>query len=153
MQLSPQETVEGALDAAPGLAAAAGAAPLPPIGSPVVVVPPVAVPAPAGVGGADGAGPRGPELPAGPKSILSEPRAGRSSEPSGLGNNAAAAPLSYRIGYVESLRSAGMAQVAALALPGAAGLMAITSLGGLVGYRQAKAGNAVHTGGTARFMH
>jgi hypothetical protein len=143
MRLSPQETVEGALDEAPGLAAAAGAAPLPLIGLPAVVVPPVVVPAPAG--------PRGLELPVGPKSIVSEPRAGRPSEPRGLGNNAAAAPLYYRLGYVEYLRSAGMAQVAAVALPGTAGLMAITSLGGLVGYRQAEAGNAIRTG-AVRFL-
>ncbi len=59
---------------------------------------------------------------------------------------------SYRIGYTEYLRTAGLPQVAALAVPGLVGIMVLTGAGGLVGYRQAKAGHAVRVGGTARFM-
>ena len=58
----------------------------------------------------------------------------------------------YRIGYTEYLRTAGLPQVAALAVPGIAGILVLTGAGGLVGYRQAKAGHAVRAGGTARFM-
>ena len=53
---------------------------------------------------------------------------------------------------VEYLRTAGLPQVAALAVPGLVGILVLTGAGGLVGYRQAKAGHAVHVGGSARFM-
>ena len=46
-----------------------------------------------------------------------------------------------------------MSQVAALAAPGLAGMLVLTGAGGLLGYRQAKAGHAVRTGGTARFVN
>ena len=46
-----------------------------------------------------------------------------------------------------------MAELAGVALPGLAGIFGLTALGGLVGYRQAKAGHAVRTAGTARFLH
>jgi len=48
---------------------------------------------------------------------------------------------------------AAMAELAGMALPGLAGIFGLTALGGLVGYRQAKAGHAVRTAGTARFLH
>jgi hypothetical protein len=44
-----------------------------------------------------------------------------------------------------------LAALAALALPGAGGLMILTAAGVRVGYRQAKAGFAVRTAGIARF--
>ena len=44
-----------------------------------------------------------------------------------------------------------LAALAALALPGAGGLMILTAAGVRVGYRQAKAGFAVQTAGIARF--
>ena len=72
--------------------------------------------------------------------------------PANVGSNAALRIASYRIGYTEYLRTAGLPQVAALALPGIAGILVLTGAGGLVGYRQAKAGHAVRVGGTARFM-
>ena len=46
-----------------------------------------------------------------------------------------------------------MSQVAALAVPGVAGILVLTGAGGFVGYRQAKAGHAVRTGRTARFVN
>jgi hypothetical protein len=61
-------------------------------------------------------------------------------------------PPSTRVGYPRYLREAKMGEVAALALPGFAGLLALTALGGVVGYRQAKAGHVVRTAGTTRFM-
>lgn len=61
-------------------------------------------------------------------------------------------PASFRAGYPEYLRSARLTEVAGLALPGVAGIVALTALGGLVGFRQAKAGHAVRSAGTARFL-
>ena len=58
----------------------------------------------------------------------------------------------YRVGYGEYLRTAGMSQIAAVAVPGVAGILVLTGAGGFVGYRQAKAGRAVRTAGTARFI-
>jgi hypothetical protein len=72
--------------------------------------------------------------------------------PANVGSNVAAPNSSYRIGYTEYLRTAGLPQVAALAVPGLVGIMVLTGAGGLLGYRQAKAGHAVHVGGTARFI-
>lgn len=63
-----------------------------------------------------------------------------------------APPVAARIGYPDYLRSASPAQVAALALTGAAALAALTGAGGFVGYRQAKAGFALRAAGTARFL-
>lgn len=64
----------------------------------------------------------------------------------------AAQPDPPRIGYPDYIRDATVAQIAALALAGAAGLGALTGAGGVVGYRQAKAGFALRAAGTARFL-
>lgn len=61
-------------------------------------------------------------------------------------------PASTRVGYPRYLQEAKMGEVAALALPGFAGILALTALGGVVGYRQARAGHVVRTAGTTRFM-
>ena len=45
----------------------------------------------------------------------------------------------------------GLAALAALALPGAGGLVVLTAAGVRVGYRQAKAGFVLRTAGIARF--
>jgi hypothetical protein len=37
-------------------------------------------------------------------------------------------------------------------VPGVTGIIALAGVGGLVGYRQARAGHAVRATGTARFM-
>jgi hypothetical protein len=62
-------------------------------------------------------------------------------------------PTSYRVGYPEYLRTAGLSQVVALAGAGLAGMIVLTGAGGLVGYRQAKAGHAVRATSTARFVN
>ncbi|HET7666057.1 MAG TPA: hypothetical protein VFK56_08315 [Mycobacterium sp.] len=151
-QLPPEMQLPGAepsaLDAVPGVGAAAVQAPVPPISLPVIV-------APLGVGVGAGGGapaPRAPALPAAPRGATAQPPAGREPLPASVGSNAAVPPSSFRIGYTEYLRNAGLSQVAALALPGVAGMLVLTGAGGLVGYRQAKAGHAVHTSGTARFV-
>lgn len=65
---------------------------------------------------------------------------------------AAAQPHQSRPGYPAYLRDASPERVAALALAGVAGLAALTGAGGLAGYRQAKAGFALRSAGTARFL-
>jgi hypothetical protein len=105
-----------------------------------------------GVGGA-GAAPGAPALPVTPRGVSAEPPAGREPLPANVGSNVTVPASSYRIGYTDYLRSAGLSQVAALAVPGVAGMLVLTGAGGLVGYRQAKAGHAVHTNGTARFVN
>jgi len=62
-------------------------------------------------------------------------------------------PASYRVGNGEYLRTAGIPQIAALAVPGVAGILVLTATGGLLGYRQAKAGRAVRATRTVRFMN
>jgi hypothetical protein len=45
----------------------------------------------------------------------------------------------FRPGYPDYLRAAGLREVAAVAVPGFAGIVTLTAAGGLVGYRQARA--------------
>lgn len=65
---------------------------------------------------------------------------------------AADAPDLFRLGYPPELRHADLATMAALALPGLAAIVAMTALGGFVGYRQAKAGCALTPAGAGRFL-
>ena len=74
-------------------------------------------------------------------------------EPPRTGTSAGAPPTSFRPGYPDYLRGAGVAEVAALAGPGLAGILILTGLGALVGYRQAKAGHAVRSRRAAKFMN
>ena len=67
--------------------------------------------------------------------------AGREPLPANVGNNVAL-PASFRVGYANTCGPPESAQIAALAVPGVAGILALTGVGGLVGYRQAKAGSA-----------
>ena len=140
-ELLPQEVEPSVLDVVPSVCAAAAQLPAAPISLPVIVAPNAGL-------GAGGAAP-----PAGPRNVVAEPPAIRPSPPAGVGSNAPLSNSSYRIGYGEYLRSAGLSQVAALAVPGVTGILVLTGAGGLVGYRQAKAGHAVRTGGTARFVN
>jgi hypothetical protein len=76
----------------------------------------------------------------------------KSAPPAFSASNNALPPPSYRMGYVEYLRAAGFGEVAAVALPGFTGILILTGAGGLIGYRQARAGRSVRAGNTARFM-
>lgn len=58
----------------------------------------------------------------------------------------------YRAGYGEYLRTAGLGEIAAVAIPGFTGILVLTGAGGLLGYRQARAGHAVRSAGTVRFL-
>ncbi|MGB8408055.1 MAG: hypothetical protein WCE30_28720 [Mycobacterium sp.] len=59
----------------------------------------------------------------------------------------------FRSGYPEYLRAAGMSEVAAVAVPGFAGIITLTAAGGLLGYRQARAGHATAPSRAARFVN
>jgi hypothetical protein len=147
-ELMPPETEPGptVIDAEPGVGIAAAQLPIAPITLPVIVAPAI------GLGGGGGS-PGAPTLPLTPRGVTAELPAGREPLPANVGSNVAVPAASYRIGYTEYLRSAGLSQVAALAVPGLGGMLVLTGAGGLVGYRQAKAGRAVHTIGTARFVN
>jgi hypothetical protein len=57
-----------------------------------------------------------------------------------------------RLGYPDELRDADLAKVVSVALPGLAAIAGMTAFGGLVGYRQARAGYLVHAAGAGRFL-
>lgn len=57
-----------------------------------------------------------------------------------------------RMGYTEFLRRPGLPQLAGAALPGVAGILAMTLAGGIVGYRQANAGRMIRATGAARYL-
>lgn len=138
-------TIPDIVNPAPGLASAIAALPLPPVSVPQIVVPPGA-----GGGGAAGAGsgaapPAAPRAPSAPRSPREPPRSPVQSVDNPV------VPASYRVGYGEYLRTAGISQVVAVAVPGATGIMLLTGAGGIIGYRQARAALALRSGRSARF--
>lgn len=72
--------------------------------------------------------------------------------PGTAGSGTSEVPASFRVGYPEYLREAKIGEVAVFALPGFLGILALTALGGVVGYRQAKASHVGRAAGTARFL-
>ena len=136
------------IDAEPGVGVVASEISLAPITLPVIVAPPIGI---AG-GGAPGSLPTEP-VPGSPRGSSAEPPAGRQAPAAETGSYVNAPSASYRVGYTDYLRTAGISQVVALAAPGLAGMLVLTGAGGFIGYRQAKAGHAVRAGGTARFVN
>ena len=117
--------------------------------APVLSVPMVPPAAGTGSGSAAvGAAPRGPVGAKSPSPARGTPPAERPAAPRGSD----AVPASYRAGYGERLRTAPMSQVIAMAVPGATGIMLLTGAGGLIGYRQARAGLAIRAAGSGRFV-
>lgn len=116
---------------------------------------PVLVPTPSGAGPrpGPGTGRAGSPLSNRPRQGTAEPPPARQPPPATAGSNVAVGASSYRVGYGEYLRAAGLSQIAVLAVPGLAGILVLTGAGGLLGYRQAKAGHAVRTSGIARYMN
>ncbi|MEZ0339473.1 hypothetical protein ACAG25_05750 [Mycobacterium sp. pV006] len=138
------------VDTVPGVGLPATSPAGAPISVPVLPMVPVAVaPRPAGPGGPAAAAPR-PQAPPEPPARSPGPRAAESTAPLGNSGVASSAP---RVGYADYLRGAGLAQIAAVALPGLAGILVLTGAGGLLGYRQAKAGRAVAVRPVARFIN
>jgi hypothetical protein len=146
-------------DAVAGLATAASDLPFEPLTLPVIVVPGGGAAGGGGGGvGGPGAAPR-PGMPSGSNPPASRggstepPQSGRQQSPPAFSaGNRAMPPPSYRMGYGEYLRAAGLGEVAAVAIPGFTGILMLTGAGGLIGYRQARAGRSVRSSGTARFV-
>jgi hypothetical protein len=63
-----------------------------------------------------------------------------------LGND-----IAYRQGFPQYLRTARIGELATVALPGIAGLLALTASGGVIGYRQANSGRQLRMG-VERFL-
>jgi hypothetical protein len=139
-ELPPAEPV----NVVPGAEVPVAGAPVAPITVPVIVAPS------AGLGGGSAAATA--PLPRAPRVVEAEPPAVRQAPPAGSLSNASGPAPSYRAGYSDYLRTAGMSQLVALAAPGLTGILVLTGAGGLLGYRQAKAGHAVRPG-VARFVN
>lgn|GEM_PF-3359734 len=115
-----------------------------PIPAPIVVLPPVvAHPHPSGPAIA---------VPAKPNSTETQHPPARPELPGKSPAAPGLAPDGFRAGYATYLQSASIGEVAGLAGLGVSGLAALTAVGGLIGFRQAKAGLAVKAVGTARFL-
>ena len=89
--------------------------------------------------------------------------AGPASEPTGVEKLQAPLPLpdtsadplaemDFRAGYSDYLRNAGLAQITAIAVPGAVAILLFTAGGGFIGYRQARAGHVIRAEGITRFL-
>ena len=61
-------------------------------------------------------------------------------------------PAPVRLGYPDDLRDADLAKVVSMALPGLAAMFGMTAIGGVVGYRQARAGYLLRAAGVGRFL-
>ena len=133
----------------PASVPAAPVAPAPVIVPPVVPPPPVVVPlAPAPAPSPLAPAPS-PAAPASP--VIQQPRTNH--QPA-LADSLSpqAIPESFRVGYADYLRAADVTNLLAVALPGVAGILAFTAAGGVVGYRQARAAQALPPAGIARFL-
>jgi hypothetical protein len=127
----------------PGLVVPAA---MPVLSMPIIALPPVVPRIGAGGGGA----PRGPAG-AGTAQAPAAPQDTQAQRPAAPEVFDAAVPASYRAGYAAYLRTAGMPEVLAVAVPGATGIMLLTGAGGLIGYRQARAGRAFRASASRRF--
>ena len=147
------------LDIVPGVGP--NAATQAPINVPIIVARPVGIApgvSPAGGGGpatgrAGAGSPAAPWQGAASSQSPSQSPSPRQPLPSAAGDGAAMPASAHRVGYAENLRGAGVPQLAALALPGLAGILLLTGAGGLLGYRQAKAGQHLGPSRIARFMN
>jgi hypothetical protein len=159
----PVISVDPVIDVIGGLATAAAQLPFVPLTLPVIVAPLGAGAAGAGGGGGGAGGAAGPGVgprpgaPAAPRTSSgsqskNQPPKAPEQNPSAFVASNGSVPASYRAGYGEYLRTAGVGQMAAVAVPGVTGILALTAAGGLLGFRQARAGHTVRANGTARFM-
>ena len=133
----------------PASVPAAPVAPAPVIVAPVVPPPRVVVPlapAPAPSPLAPAPSPAAP-----PSPVIQQP--GTNHQPAPADSlSPQAIPESVRAGYADYLRAADVTVLLATALPGVAGILAFTAAGGVVGYRQARAAQALPPAGIARFL-
>ncbi|MGI9162562.1 MAG: hypothetical protein ACR2JI_06525 [Mycobacterium sp.] len=82
----------------------------------------------------------GPPSPAAPTPLLQKPESVAAQTDSGQNE------------LPNRLQQTNLGHIATTALPGLAGIAALTALGGFLGYRQAKAGYVLRAAGTARFL-
>ena len=122
---------------APAPVVSAPAAPPVPVVVPPVVVAPAA-PAPAAPAPAAPA-------PAAPLVPVANPPAAEPLSPHTI-------PATFRIGYADYLRVASTSDLLFAVLPGLAGIILLTSAGGVVGFRQARAAQTLPSPQIARFM-
>jgi hypothetical protein len=135
----------------PPASAPVGVAPAPIVVPPPVIAVPVVAPLapPAGV-------PSGSEPP--PAAVVppviprrpTQPGARQAVPTSAI--NAPAPQESFRVGYADVLRGADMEDLIIAAVPGVSGMVALTAAGAMLGYRQARAAQAVRATAIARFM-
>jgi hypothetical protein len=132
------------IEAAPPEASPAQLAPLPAVPAPVpapFLAPVQSPPPPVAV-------PPNPVGPAAPAASAPPPRR----SPVAVAGPTVAPPSLHRVGYPDALRNADAAALATNALPGLAVILGMTMVGGLIGYRQAKAGSVLRAAGAARFL-
>ena len=147
----PVVPADPTVDVVTGLATAAAQLPLAPLALPAIVAP-LGVGAGGGVGGPGVApGPAAPRSSGGAPATAPPPRAREQSPPAFSAGNGTM-PATYRAGYGQYLRTAGLGEMATVAVPGVTGILVLTLAGGVLGFRQARAGRAVRANGTARFM-
>lgn len=154
----PGVTLDPVIDAVTGLATAAAELPFTSVTLPVIVAPVGA--GPGGGGGAGAGGPGAGIRPGSPSAPSASSGSGQNAPPQrpareqapAFNANLGTMPDSYRVGYGAYLRSAGVGQMMAVAVPGITGILVLTGAGGLLGYRQARAGHAVRANGTSRFI-
>jgi hypothetical protein len=149
----PVVPADPTVDVVTGLATAAAQLPLVPLALPAIV-------APLGAGAGGGSGVGGPGVAPGPSAPRSSggvpgaappPRAREQNRPAFSAGNGTM-PATYRAGYGQYLRTAGLGEMAAVAVPGVTGILVLTLAGGVLGFRQARSGHAVRANGTARFI-
>jgi hypothetical protein len=91
---------------------------------------------------------RSPQLNTVPVDHLQQPTPPQNTSDVSLMNN----PVAFRAGYSEYLRNAGLAQITAIAVPGAVAILLFTVGGGFIGYRQARAGHVIRAERITRFL-
>jgi hypothetical protein len=129
----------------PPRAPVAPAAPVPEVVPTVVPPAPVVVPSPPPAPAVVPLPPPAPAPLAPPPSVSEQ----RQPAPETLSPHA----IPFRAGYPDYLRAATVSQLVAAALPGVAGILLMTTAGGVVGYRQARAMQTLPPAGVARFLH
>lgn len=126
--------------------------------APVVLAPPLPALAPPGPLSGTGSAEIPPRMVTGPAPAPTLPTLGRSIMPANEPVPAdvgtpMSSEASSRLGYGRYLRTAGIGQLAAMALPGFAGILLMTAGGGFIGYRQAKAGHWVRRRSIEQFLY
>jgi hypothetical protein len=136
--------------AEPPASAAVGVAPAPVVVPPVIAAPLVApVAPPEGLPSVPGPAPAAPMPP-----VISQPPAGQPGiQPlPTVAVNVPGVPETFRVGYPDVLRTADLEALIIATVPGVSGMVALTAAGAMLGYRQARAAQAVRATAIARFM-